>query len=204
MIFDWQSEYHRYQHYLNDVGQFYARKRVRVYTEIALTILVINFFVFFAIKPTLITITGLLKETSDKKMVVTKLDKKISDLVTARNKYTAIEADLPLLDEALPSEPNVTMLVKQLEVLTRENGVEINSLQVQGVVLKSKENLANEDFLVFNLAVGGSYENLKGFLNGTRRLRRPILVESFTFTKSDKGEDLRLSINAKTKYMAEN
>ena len=91
--FDWQTEYHRYRRYFTDLGRFHQTKKTRVYTGIILSLLTVTFFIIFAIKPTLTTITQLVKQTKDQKLVVGELEKKIASLSQAQNEYLAVESD---------------------------------------------------------------------------------------------------------------
>lgn len=197
--FDWQTEYHRYRRYFTDLGRFYQMKKPRVYTGIILSILTVIFFVIFAIKPTLTTITQLIKQTKDQRLVATELEKKISSLSQAQNEYLTIESDLYLVDEALPQDPQVPLLIKQLETLAYQSGVGISRLRLNEVELKKTGSLKTEKQpLSFSFTAFGNYANLKNFLSSLSTLRRIILVESFSFQKGT-GEKSGLSLNLAAK-----
>jgi len=183
-IFDWQTEYHRYRRYFTDLGRFYQTKKARTYVGIILSILTVTFFVIFAIKPTLVTIAQLIKQTKDQKLVVGELEKKITSLSQAQNEYLAVESDLYLVDEALPQEPKVPLLIKQLETLAYQSDVNIGRLRINEVDLKKTGSAKTEKQpLSFSFAAFGNYSNLKAFLSSLSSLRRIILVESFSFQK---------------------
>lgn len=193
--FDWQTEYHRYRRYFTDLSRFYQTKKSRVYTGIILSLLTIAFFVIFAIKPTLTVITQLIRQTKDQKLVTTELEKKISNLSQTQNEYLTVEYDLHLVDEALPQDPQATLLIKQLETLAYQSGVGIGRLRLNEVELKKTGFPKTEKQpLNFSFAAFGNYTNLKNFLSSLSTLRRIILVESFSFQKGT-GEKSGLSLN---------
>ena len=193
--FDWQTEYHRYRRYFTDLSRFYQKKKSRVYTGIILSLLTIAFFVIFAIKPTLTVITQLIRQTKDQKLVTTELEKKISNLSQTQNEYLTVESDLHLVDEALPQDPQATLLIKQLETLAYQSGVGIGRLRLNEVELKKTGFPKTEKQpLNFSFAAFGNYTNLKNFLSSLSTLRRIILVESFSFQKGT-GEKSGLSLN---------
>jgi Tfp pilus assembly protein PilO len=193
--FDWQTEYHRYRRYFTDLSRFYQTKKSRVYTGIILSLLTIAFFVIFAIKPTLTVITQLIRQTKDQKLVTTELEKKISNLSQTQNEYLTVESDLHLVDEALPQDPQATLLIKQLETLAYQSGVGIGRLRLNEVELKKTGFPKTEKQpLNFSFAAFGNYTNLKNFLSSLSTLRRIILVESFSFQKGT-GEKSGLSLN---------
>ncbi|MCX6724676.1 MAG: type 4a pilus biogenesis protein PilO [Candidatus Shapirobacteria bacterium] len=201
--FDWQTEYHRYRRYFTDLGRFYQTKKARTYVGIILSILTVTFFVIFAIKPALATIAQLIKQTKDQKLVVGELEKKITSLSQAQNEYLAVESDLYLVDEALPQESQVPLLIKQLETLAYQSGVDIGRLRINEVDLKKTDSPKTEKQpLSFNFTALGSYANLKNFLSSLSTLRRIILVESFSFQKgTDEKSGLSLNLAAKAWFL---
>jgi len=204
--FDWQTEYHRYRRYFTDLGRFYQTKKARTYVGIILSILTITFFVIFAIKPTLTTIAQLIKQTKDQKLVVVALEKKIANLSQAQNEYLTVESDLYLVDEALPQEPQVPLLIKQLETLAYQNNVNIGRLRINEVDLKKTGSPKTEKQpLSFSFAAFGNYSNLKAFLSSLSSLRRIILVESFSFQKGIvEKSGLSLNLAAKAWFLEKN
>lgn len=197
------SRYHRYRHYVSGVGIFYKKKKARVYTEIILSIFTVAFFGFFAIRPTLVTISGLLKEIKDKKAVVAQMDQKIDNLNKAQTNYNRVKNDLDLVEESLPLDPKLPILIKQLESLARLSSVTIESIKfgrtnLQGITEKEEGQTTS-----FNITIVGDYKHLKELLNSLDTLRRIISVESFVFTSKTKRDIqvLALSINGKAHYL---
>lgn len=204
MAFAWQTEYHRYRRYFLDIGQFYKKKKVRVYTEIVLSLLTVSFFLVFAIKPTLTTIAGLVKTIEDQKLVSKTLAEKINALGLAQTEYNLVTNDIYLIDEALPKDSQISLLVKQLEVLARRSEITIETIRFDQVYLKGISSSTKETVpsVNFSFAASGEYQNLKLFLKSLSSLRRIIQVESFAF-KTGKAESLllTLSLNGKAYFM---
>jgi len=194
--FDWQTEYHRYHRYFTDLSRFYQSKKAKTYLGIILSLLTTTFFVVFAIKPTLVTIAQLIKQTKDQKEVEASLEKKINSLSQAQNEYLAVEPNLSLLEDALPQEPQAPLLIKQLEALASQNNVSIDRLRINEFNLKKNSPPQSEKQpLTFSFAAIGDYANLKAFLSSLANLRRIVLVESFSFQKKGVGEKTVLSLN---------
>ena len=203
MAFNWQTEFHRYRRYFVDIGQFYRQKKVRVYTEIVLSILTTTFFLFFAIKPTLVTITGLIREIKDKKLVSQKLEEKINSLNAAQQEYSTVQSELYLVDQALPKDSQIFLLMKQLETLAFKSGVSLEALQYSPVNLKGEVEEKKPSTVDFKIVLAGSYENLRNFLISLIKLRRVIILDGFGFKTKKAGEGLSLSINAKAYFLKE-
>jgi len=201
MALDWQTEYRRYQRYFLNVGSLYRKKKVRVYTELVGTLLTISFFLLFAVKPTLLTIAGLIKTINDQKLITRTLEEKINALNLAQSQYDLIQSDLPLIEEALPQRTEITTLIKQLEAIANRSGVTNEGIQLTQIPLDKEGAFSQPEPINFNLAVSGDYQNLKTFLKNLSSLRRVILVDSFGFKtgKTDKLV-LYLTLNNKTFY----
>lgn len=199
---DQPERYRRYRRYFIDLSRFYQKKGVRVYTGIVLSILTVAFFLFFAIRPTIITIISLVKEIKDKRVIAEKLEDKIDALNLAQIEYQRIERKLYLVDEALPDNADFSLYIRQLEALARRHNVSIESVQFKKIALKSKEEGKEAvQELVFSLALTGDYHQLKSFFDALARLRRLVFVDSFTF-QTGKGETkLLLTLDAEAYWM---
>lgn len=206
MLATTQNRYLRYRHYFARPVALYKKKKTKVYTSIILSVLTIAFFGFFAIKPTLTTIGGLLKEIKDKKEVVTQMDKKIASLAQAQENYFQIEDKLYLIEQSLPQEPQLPTLIKQIESLARLSSVNLESVKIGKTNLQGETEETAVQETDLNLAVTGDYQKLKQFLNSLDTLRRVILIEDFAFKlpKTKESSVLILSVNAKAYYLTKN
>ena len=197
------TNYRQYKRYFVDIGRFYKIKKVRVYTEIVLSLAAVSFFLVFAIKPTLVTITELITTIKDQKLVAGQLQNKINALSIAQSEYNLMSSDLYLVDEALPKNSQISTLVKQIEVLTLQSGVALGSMKFDPVALK--EAGAGLKEISFSLTVSGDYQNLKSFLHLLASLRRVIGVETFSFKiKTAESQALTLGISGRAYYLSAN
>jgi len=206
MTFNWQTEYHRYQRYFVNIGQFYQRKKTRVYTEVVLSFLTATFFLFFAIKPTLVTITSLVKEIKDQQLVNQKLGEKIQALTQAQQEYARAEANLYLVNQALPQTANLSIFAKELEVLARTANITLEAIQFESINLKGKLSETKNEALTptvnFKLGALGNYLELKNFLHLVTSLRRLVSVTSFSFSQDKKEEKImNLSLSAQAHFL---
>ena len=85
---DWKKNYVRYRSYFLDIaGRYKERTDIRVYLEILLSLTTISIFSIFALRPTLLTIGGLIKDIEAKKATLVKMDEKMKNLSQAQNLY---------------------------------------------------------------------------------------------------------------------
>ncbi len=197
------GRHRNYRHYLAGIRNLYKKKQTKVYTGIVLSILTVAFFSFFAIRPTLVTIGGLLKEVKDKKEIVTQLDQKVNALAQAQTNYNQIESRLYLIDQSLPQDPSLSTLIKELEFLSQSSLVTLESLKFDQINLQGESEKKESQEASFTLAVSGDYSILKNFLNSLDILRRITLIDNFAFKSKivEETQALVLTVNAKAHYL---
>jgi Tfp pilus assembly protein PilO len=150
-----------------------------------------------------VTITGLIREIKDKKLVSQKLEEKINSLNAAQQEYSTVQSELYLVDQALPKDSQIFLLMKQLETLAFKSGVSLEALQYSPVNLKGEVEEKKPSTVDFKIVLAGSYENLRNFLISLIKLRRVIILDGFAFKTRKAGEGLSLSINAKAYFLKE-
>ncbi|MDP3955525.1 MAG: type 4a pilus biogenesis protein PilO [bacterium] len=192
----------QYQRYFVDLQALYQRKEVVVYTGLTLSLFTIAFFGIFALKPTLTTIVGLYREIEDKKVVNQQLQDKINDLRDAQNNYAQVAGSVYVINQALPENPSLVDLVYQIEILGQNEGLSLASVNFSPVDLqgkapnrKSDSKIYNGTEINFDVTLKGDYQNLKNFLDATEKLRRLIIVDSFSFNQTQTEEVTFLTLN---------
>jgi Tfp pilus assembly protein PilO len=204
------NQHNQYKRYFGNLNKISLSKKTKTYSGIVFTLLAITFFAIFAIKPTLIIISQLIKETKDQKEVNKVLEEKINDLSKAQSQYSKISKDLYLVDQSLPLKPEASLLIKELEVLAYYSSVELVSFKVNQTFvnasqeqLNSEKTAENTGTIYFSITASGNYDSLKTFLKSLDNLRRIILVDSFSFKSNTlENEKLTLTLNAKAYYQS--
>lgn len=171
--------------------RFYQQPIARVSTELVLSILAVIFFAVFAIRPTLITMTELIKEIEDKQELEQLLQRKVAALSTAQDEYQRLKPKLNLLDQAIPSQINLLESLKIIEKVASDERVIISSI-VMGEIPGNEnmnepltvENLARQDYAV-KLSVLGDYPAIKQFATRLNQARRTFVVSSVSFKIED-------------------
>jgi Tfp pilus assembly protein PilO len=211
MPIDWRAGYYRYHHYFLGAKNIYRKKQVVVYTGLALTFFTISFFTLFAIKPTVTTIVGLIKEIQTKKEVDQKLQAKINSLREAQANYSLVKDRLDLIEQALPQEPDLISLLYQIEILAQKNNTAIGSLSFDSSYLLGEKSEGPKDTQPaatgFSLALGGNFESLNNFLASFENLRRVIGLEKFAinalWAKEPTLSELNISLQLKAHYLSQ-
>lgn len=181
--------HHRYRQFSLLKG-LKTKKTVQAYTILILSLLTTSFFIVTAIRPTLKTIASLMAELRDKREIDEKLQEKINALSLAKANYQLIKKDLPLIEQALPSEAEFTLLMIQIENLAIQTNVSLDKENFEDISLIFSDELK----IQFNLLVSGDYEDLKRFLAGLENLRRITVLQNFDVSKQRISEETEKAI----------
>ena len=188
------------------LDQFYNNPVAKVSMELFLTIGLVIFLALFAIRPTLLTMSDLLKEIEDKKALDTQLSKKVAALNSAQALYLSVEERLPVLDAAIPSGPDTIYVLKIIEKSATDTGVVVRSISVTEVpetlsAIPSFEALSRTD-LTMTVSLAGDYTSIKNFVSTLQSSQRTFVIDSVVFGTSESRGDkqLRASVTVHAPY----
>lgn len=165
---------------------FFREEKAQRLMGIALTLLALSFFGFFAINPTLSTIAKLRKQIEDTEFVNSQLGKKIVDLNRLREQYATIQNDLPTVFESLPQKADVPFLTAQIQSIAQTADINIKKIQNFEVELFSSNIKTDKEYSShsFSIAGDGTYENISRFISILTNMQRIIIVDIFSLRRS--------------------
>lgn len=181
------------------LNHFYANPIAKASLELFLTIGLVLFLGAFAIRPTIVTMSDLIKEIETKSELDESLTKKVAALQTAQTQYLSVEESLPLLDTAIPEQPEVILSMKILEKVAAESNVIINSLGIAELPEDSSESVTfaqkSKENLSISANIVGDYVSIREFVETLRKSRKSFIVESVVFSLEEDRGDKKLSAN---------
>ncbi len=184
------------------LASFYEKPVAVVSLELLLSLGLIILLGVFAIQPTLVTMTDLIKEIDDKKTLNEQLQKKVTSLQTAQTVYAKVEPRLYLLEEAVPSKPELVRTLKIIEKLATENGVVILSASSKEIPLETSASTLTpkRQAQPLTVSVTGDYPSIRSFANALLESRRTFTIDTIGFSlvenRSERGLNASLTINA--------
>lgn len=186
------SIYERYRRYSAYLAPVVSDPLVRSYFGLVASIMLVTFFLFFALSPTFNTILGLQKKIQDGQVIDVALQKKIADIITAQDTYSQVQTQLDLLDQAIPDKPTPQGLVADVSNSASSSGVVLSSLQFSPVPLSAnavtKDNRVNGiPTAIFTVSVTGSEDQVRRFLGELENRLRYIRVDSVSVNYGTKG-----------------
>ncbi len=181
-----QGNFNRYYRYLEPVIR---DPLVRGYFEIIATIVLVGLLVLLALKPSIETVAHLIRQSDDLKEVKQKLDEKRKNLTTARSNYDNIKEHLPILDRAIPINPEIPQLLVDLErSVNKEQNIRVISLTTVKTGLTSDAWKRNDQFkpkdkvpLGFDLTVKTTYPLSVNLLSNLLSLPRLVHLKRVSF-----------------------
>jgi Tfp pilus assembly protein PilO len=173
---------------------FYQKPVAQVSFELFLSIVTVLFFAVFAIRPTLLTMSDLIKELEDKRKLEQQLNQKVAALTTSQGTYLSIQEQLPILDEAIPAQPEFLRALKILEKTASDRQLIINTMIANEVPAEKTADITASGTERTSVPVGiivtGNFPQIKGFIEDLVQLRRVFIIDTIIFVKSEeRGQD---------------
>ena len=216
MAVGWRKDYLRYQRYfLNLFAVYKNRDDVKAFLEIIMSLATVTFFVIFALKPTIVTITQILKDIDSKQTILTTLKHKTENLGLAQDLYNQELDRVLLLSAAVSENAQVEDYLRQISSISSKYSVTLTNLKIEGTVLKGSEGSVqksrNEELAPLpagskgfsvTMSANGSYSDLVTFLQNVEGLRRPIWLDetNFSLRETAEGNLISLSIKGRVVY----
>lgn len=215
MALGWKKDYLRYKElFLKLLIVYKKRNDVRMFLEILLSLITITIFSMFALRPTLLTISQLIKDNREKQETINKMEQKIKNITIAQNIYDQNIEKIPLIEQAIPNSPTPENLLRQIEGIAYLDSVTIVGSSVNEVVLigeekkKDKKNEIknlpeNVSTITFSINVTGPYLSLYKFLIDVENSRRPFIINSINLnsSKTEQESIIVMLITGQTPYI---
>lgn len=187
--------------------KFYQKPVAKVSLELFLSIFTILFFAIFAIRPTLLTMSDLIKEIDDKEKIDQDLSKKIAALSTVQPLYLQLSDQLIALDEVIPNQPQLISSLKVIEKTASDLGLVIDNMavsEIPPISTQQEEEITPDSMTRIDIPivinVSGDYPTIRQFTQDLRDYRRSFIVDTIIFnTKKLQGStklEARITLSA--------
>lgn len=196
-----QQQKNRYFNFFLNIYKMYNEKvSVRKFIELLLTLGAIVVFSLFAIKPTSITIIGLVKEIGEKQKTIVALDQKIDNLRVGQSEFAQLVSYSDIINNALASEAPITNLVQYVERLAGENNVTAsvkvgkvgwigkipsgtNALSLDKELVDQAYKFdAGLDYFAATIEARGGYLESANFIRAISTAKMPMIVDKANLT----------------------
>ena len=185
---------------------FYQKPIAKVSAELFATLGAVIALAVFAIRPTLLTMSQLLKDIEDRKKTSADLTKKIAALSTLSTEYPSVKNDIVLLHTVIPSTPDFEGFMRRLERVAADRSLLIVSLQVATLPKETTDTQRAPELTAFTVSVNfrGDYSQVRDVLNDLLTIDRFVTVDSIVLNaKRDeiaKSNVLLTTVNLRIAY----
>lgn len=172
------------------INTFYEKPIAKVSLELFFSIGLVLFLAFFAIQPTLITMSDLVKEIEDKKALNDNMSKKLAALNSAQVEYAAIRDELYLLDQAIPIESDIVSTLKTVEKIASDSKIIITSMAIveMPTTAPAGTEFANLErkSIPIRMNIVGDYPSIRTFVENLISNRKVFVTDGITLSVSEK------------------
>ena len=159
---------------------------MRASLYVVLSLLLVIVLLVSALRPTLITIAGLLGQIEQNRKIEKTLDEKIAVVRQAEEELQRIEPRLNVLDEAVPSEAMWGKFVGAVNQIATDSGITLGSMAINPEAAgKSGGGLARWGFTISGR---GGYGAAKNFISQLESMRRIIVMKTIDIAVAGENE----------------
>jgi Tfp pilus assembly protein PilO len=146
--------------------------------EITATFILISFFMFFAIRPTVLTISSLLGDIQSKQLLKTQLKTKINNVVAAQETFSQVQEKYQIIDDSLPDRPQFFEAANQIQKTGNNSGLSINSLDYNFPPNEKQSLDSNVKLYTISLNIDGQFSSAVKLVSDLLKNRRLINISS--------------------------
>ncbi len=146
--------------------------------------LVFSLFVYFAIRPNLVTAFNLEKEKQDLRLQNRQYEEQILQIVNYQSTIEAYRDKMFLLDEAIPPSPVATKVIDDVKKSASESGILLTSVAIDKIEF-SKDVEQYEQIFDFTISTSGNLEiqQLEKFIIAIINQRRIKSIENLQISR---------------------
>ncbi len=149
-----------------------TKGKTKDYTYLTIFFIVFSIFIFFAIRPSLVTAFSLRKEEQD--LVKTELlyDKTIQSVVTNQTILEQMRDKIPLFSSALPKGPNINKVLDDIQKAATENTLSLSNITIQEIELVDPTSSQDVRSFAVQAETGANFNQITNFLRQLQNQRR--------------------------------
>jgi len=145
------------------------------------TITLIVFFLIFAVRPTILTISALVGDIKSKEVLQKQMRLKINNIIQAQDTFSQVQERYSVINSSLPDSPQYANIAYQIQALGQSTGCYLDQINFDIRSSKSSGSLSS-----YNIKLGGplDFPAILSFLEQLSQFRRLLHVNSLSFSAS--------------------
>ncbi len=160
-------------------------EKTKDYSYTIIFFLAFSFFIFFVIRPNLVSVFDAYSQVSDLSQEDKTYGSQIEKIIDIQSTMEQSRSDLGLLDQAVTNTPQVNQLLRDVQNSTTKSGLLVNRVSVSDINLKDVGNGDKVSSVDLEIDVSGTYNELVSFLKDTQNQRRLKFIKKMNLSKTD-------------------
>jgi len=200
------NNFYRYQIVLEYVKKQRENVKFIQSIEVGITFCLSSFFLFFAIKPTSLTISSLMGEIKTKQVLVQKMRTKINDVIESQDVFSQVQNNYQIIDSCLPDNPRYSQGLAQIKGISDIIG---NTDKIPiGLAPEPIDNSLSPNQFSISIDRHTNFNDLLTLIKTINQNRRLMVIDSLNITSLDSekseelipGENIQVSTSLKLFY----
>lgn len=206
-------DYSRYRRYFLNLQRWYRKPVIAESLTVSLSMLLVAFFVAFALKPTLTKIAELKTKIEESEQTLEQLETKTAALAKANIIWQQAEPFKAGVELSLPLGDKYPTLLQEIEILTQRHGVAYLSGNFAPSLISSdiinpftSSGKLGVKVLPFTVRVSGDFLSLVGFVNNVASIDRILSIDSLSYVQDinpGEGVQVALGFSGKAYYFGD-
>jgi len=165
--------------------------------EIGCTFILVSFFVFFAIKPTSLTISKLIGDIRAKEVLSKELRGKINDVIISQDLFSQVQEKYLIVESSLPDKPGFYHANSQILGLTQKNKIILDGISYSVTDLNNFST---------SISTSSSFLSASSLISQILQNRRLIKINQFSLEvdKDASGNLIQMNLPLKIYYWSQN
>ncbi|MBI4004679.1 type 4a pilus biogenesis protein PilO [Candidatus Roizmanbacteria bacterium] len=180
-------------------------KKTTDYTFTVVFFFIFSFFVFFVIRPTLVTVFVLQKEVHELKELDKEYEKAIFSIVSVQSKLENNRSLFPMLSYAIPATPQVNKVVDDIRKVASASSIDIKRIEVNEINLKEIKEKDNVKPYIVSLETTSDFNTVNKFMAEIVGQRRLKTIKGISITKENKesteSSQLKIQLEVEAYYL---
>ena len=164
-------------------------KKVQDYSLTIIFFILFAFFVFFAIRPNVLTAFNLRKELAELRLKDKQFEDTILKIIEYQTILSANRDNFYLLDEALPKTPQVYKVIDDVSETASASSVITTRISAEEIPIFGEKNNVRMKSYAVTMSASASTDSLKAFIVNLPKQRRLKSIKNLDITRDAKSGD---------------
>ena len=161
-------------------------KKNKDYTYAIAFFLIFSFFIFFVIRPNLLSVFEANSKIDSLKKLKFLYDEQIDKIIELQMTLEEGRENLVLLNQAVATKPEVNKILSDLDVSSNEGGLARSNIEVSDINLKEKENSDKLKSFGVHIDFSGGFPDSLALIKKVYNQRRLKTISNLLITKDEK------------------